>query len=105
MRHLGCLIQRAAFVVRVEDANARGAKMCAAEPISAEPPHGSRLIEAADAARRQLERDLHDGAQQRLVLASLTLRRAALEARGTPAEPLVAEALDQLQEGLAELRE
>jgi signal transduction histidine kinase len=79
--------------------------MSAAQPISAESPLGSRLVEAADAARRQLERDLHDGAQQRLVLASLTLRRAALEARGTPAESLVAEALDQLQEGLAELRE
>jgi signal transduction histidine kinase len=79
--------------------------MSAAEQIWAEQPVVSRLVEAADAARRQLERDLHDGAQQRLVLASLTLRRAAREARGTPAEPLVAEAFDQLQEGLAELRE
>jgi signal transduction histidine kinase len=74
-------------------------------PIRADPPIGLRLVEAADEARRQLERDLHDGAQQRLVLASLTLRRAAAEARGTPAEPLVAEALDQLQQGLAELRD
>jgi signal transduction histidine kinase len=64
-----------------------------------------RLVAAADEARRQLERDLHDGAQQRLVLASLTLRRAAVEARGTPAEPLVAEAIDQLRQGLAELRD
>jgi signal transduction histidine kinase len=64
-----------------------------------------RLVEAADEARRQLERDLHDGAQQRLVLASLTLRRAAAEARGTPAEPLVAEAIDHLEQGLAELRD
>jgi signal transduction histidine kinase len=63
------------------------------------------LVEAADQARRQLERDLHDGAQQRLVLATLILRRAATAARGTPAEALVAEAFDQLQEGLAELRE
>jgi signal transduction histidine kinase len=68
-------------------------------------PTRLRLVEAADEARRQLERDLHDGAQQRLVLASLTLRQAAVEARGTPAEPLVADAFDQLQQGLAELRE
>jgi signal transduction histidine kinase len=67
--------------------------------------HGLRLVEAADEARRQLERDLHDGAQQRLVLASLTLRRAAVEARGTSVEPLVAEAMEQLHQGLAELRD
>jgi signal transduction histidine kinase len=65
----------------------------------------ARFVEAADNARRQLARDLHDGAQQRLVLAALTLRRAEAEVRGTPAEALVAEAADQLQQGLAELRE
>jgi len=65
---------------------------------------GLRLVEAADEARRQLERDLHDGAQQHLVLASLTLRQAATAARGTAAEPLLAEAMEQLQQGLAELR-
>jgi signal transduction histidine kinase len=56
-------------------------------------------------ARRRLELDLHDGAQERLVLAALTLRRAATQARGTAAERLVAEALERLQEGLAELRD
>lgn len=56
-------------------------------------------------ARRQLELDLHDGPQERLVLAALTLRRAAAQARGTTAERLVAEALEELQEGLAELRD
>jgi signal transduction histidine kinase len=60
---------------------------------------------AADQARRQLERDLHDGAQQRFVLALLTLRRAAAHAHGTPAEPLLAEAFEQLRQGLAELRD
>jgi PAS domain S-box-containing protein len=64
-----------------------------------------RIVEAADAARRRIERDLHDGAQQRLVLVSLTLKRAQTRARGTPAEPLVAEASKQLGEGLAELRD
>ena len=36
----------------------------------------ARIVEAADAARRRIERDLHDGAQQRLVALALTLRRA-----------------------------
>jgi signal transduction histidine kinase len=56
-------------------------------------------------ARRRLELDLHDGAQERLVLAALTLRRAAAEVRGTAGERLVAEAFEQLQEGLAKLRD
>ncbi|GAB2597302.1 hypothetical protein GCM10027168_32720 [Streptomyces capparidis] len=40
---------------------------------------GSRIVEAADRERRRLERDLHDGAQTRLVFALMTLRR--LDAR------------------------
>jgi signal transduction histidine kinase len=65
----------------------------------------ARIVAAADDARRRLERDLHDGAQQRFVLASLWLGRAAEQVRGTAAEPLVAKAFDQLQQGLAELRD
>jgi signal transduction histidine kinase len=55
-------------------------------------------------ARKRLELDLHDGAQEQLVLAALTLRRAA-HASETAAERLVAEALEQLQDGLAALRD
>jgi signal transduction histidine kinase len=65
----------------------------------------ARTIAVADETRRQLERDLHDGAQQHFVLASLTLRRASARARGTPAESLLAEACEQLQQGLAQLRD
>jgi signal transduction histidine kinase len=65
----------------------------------------ARIVAAADEARRRLERDLHDGAQQRLVLAALTLKQAQARARGTPAEQLVAEAADILQQGLTELRD
>lgn len=36
----------------------------------------SRIVAAADSARRRLERDLHDGAQQRLVSLGLQLRMA-----------------------------
>jgi signal transduction histidine kinase len=65
----------------------------------------ARIVAAADEARKRLERDLHDGAQQRFVLASLWLKGAAVQAHGTPAEPFVAEAVEQLQHGLAELRD
>jgi signal transduction histidine kinase len=65
----------------------------------------ARMVAAADEARRRLERDLHDGAQQRFVLASLCVARAAAQARDTPAEPLLAAASEHLRLGLAELRE
>ena len=44
----------------------------------------ARIVEATDSERRRLERDLHDGAQQRLVSVSLALRRvrARLDAAG-----------------------
>ena len=64
----------------------------------------ARIVEAADDARRRIERDLHDGAQQRLVGVALSLR---LVARG--AEPATAAAIDGCIEELltaqAELRE
>ncbi|HWK29374.1 MAG TPA: histidine kinase [Solirubrobacter sp.] len=65
----------------------------------------ARLVAAGDAARRKLERDLHDGAQSRLVALALTLRAA----RNRTQQPEVAALLDQaqqeLQTSLAELRE
>ena len=67
----------------------------------------ARLVEAADAERRRLECDLHDGAQQRFVALSLTLRLAQARVRSDPegAAALLAEAGEQLQHGLDELRE
>jgi len=56
-------------------------------------------------ARRGLERNLHDGAQQRLVLASIWLKRATAQTRAASAAPLVDHALDLVQQGLAELRD
>jgi len=68
----------------------------------------ARLVAAADAARRRLERDLHDGAQQRLVATALDLRlaREELEA-GEPerAGELLAAVEDELMKATAELRE
>jgi signal transduction histidine kinase len=67
----------------------------------------ARLVEAADDARRRIERDLHDGAQQRLVAASLELTMVERTLRRDPdgARELLARAREQLDGGLAELRD
>jgi signal transduction histidine kinase len=69
----------------------------------------ARIIEAADEARRRIERDLHDGAQQRLVALSLKLgmARKRLESPdgGQTAGLLVAEAHEESKLALAELRD
>jgi PAS domain S-box-containing protein len=66
-----------------------------------------RIIEAADAARRRIERDLHDGAQQRLVALALTLRRAQALLKRDPGAAVQAldEASEALENALGELRE
>ena len=65
-----------------------------------------RLVEAGDAERRRLERDLHDGAQSRLVSLALLLRSArARAAADTELAALLDHAQQELQTSLAELRE
>jgi signal transduction histidine kinase len=66
----------------------------------------ARIVEAADAARRRIERDLHDGAQQRLVSLALSLRRleSNLEPNSAPTREL-AVARAELDAALEELRE
>jgi signal transduction histidine kinase len=68
----------------------------------------TRIVETGDAERRRLERDLHDGAQHRLLLLSYDLRAAGTgaEAEGdVEAASLLAEATTDAQAALAELRE
>jgi signal transduction histidine kinase len=67
----------------------------------------ARLLAAGDEARRRVVRDLHDGAQQRLVHAIVTLKLAqrALQDNDADAESLVANALDAVEQGNQELRE
>jgi signal transduction histidine kinase len=67
----------------------------------------ARLLVAGDEARRQVVRDLHDGAQQRLVQAIVTLKLAqrALRAGDGEAASLIDDALDAAQKGNEELRE
>jgi signal transduction histidine kinase len=66
----------------------------------------ARLVAAGDAARRRIERDLHDGAQQRLVSLSVTLNLARKNAEpGSRTAALLDSAMAELTAGLAELRE
>jgi len=66
----------------------------------------ARLVAAGDDARRRIERDLHDGAQQHLVSLALTLRLARLATDdGTKAAGLLDAGIDALKQGLHELRE
>ena len=66
----------------------------------------ARLVEAGDAARRRLERDLHDGAQARLVALALLLRTARMRApEDDELAGLLDRAQEELQTSLGELRE
>lgn len=67
-----------------------------------------RIVEAGDEARRRIERDLHDGAQQQLVSLGMRLRLAANTARETGEHRLaedLEDAIATLNQGLKELRE
>jgi signal transduction histidine kinase len=69
----------------------------------------ARIVEAADAERRRVERDLHDGAQQRLLTLSLALHTARRQTDGDIDPTLIAETLtvasEELGLAIAELRE
>jgi len=68
----------------------------------------ARIVEASDAERRRVERNLHDGAQQRLVVLSLALRRAQAQLPSDAGPELMgtlADATEQLKVALAELRQ
>jgi PAS domain S-box-containing protein len=67
----------------------------------------TRIIEAADRARREIERNLHDGAQQRFVTVALRLQLWLAANRDVPeaARADLAEVVGELQAGLADLRD
>jgi signal transduction histidine kinase len=67
----------------------------------------ARIVKAADEERRRLERDLHDGAQQRLVSLALNLRLASAKLDSDPAavRELLEETATELAEATTELRE
>ena len=67
----------------------------------------ARAIAAADESRRRIQRDLHDGAQQRLVntILSLKLAQATLKQTNHPAAEIVSDALNSAEHADADLRE
>ena len=67
----------------------------------------ARLVEATEAERRRIERDLHDGTQQRLVsiAMSLGLLESKLPGKPSQAQPIVRETRQALAAALDELRE
>lgn len=71
------------------------------------PTTVARIIAAADAERRRLERNLHDGAQQRLVSLALTLRTVEAQLADNPegARHQLASAREELALALGELRD
>jgi signal transduction histidine kinase len=64
-----------------------------------------RLVDAFEAERRRIERDLHDGAQQRLVALSMTLGLAGLEHPAEPLGGLLSRAREEAGAALLEIRE
>ncbi|MGW7094037.1 sensor histidine kinase [Streptomyces sp. NPDC054874] len=65
----------------------------------------TRLVDAFEAERRRIERDLHDGAQQRLVALSMTLGLARLERPAEPLGGLLDRAHEEASVALVEIRE
>ncbi|MFD3530601.1 sensor domain-containing protein [Streptomyces sp. NPDC058664] len=65
----------------------------------------ARLVDAFEAERRRIERDLHDGAQQRLVALTMTLGLARLDAPPGPLAEQLAKAHTEAGQVLTELRE
>jgi signal transduction histidine kinase len=67
----------------------------------------ARIVAAADDARRRIERDLHDGTQQRLVALSLTLRLAqsTVPAEIPQLQTQIGRVAEELTEAIEELRE
>jgi signal transduction histidine kinase len=65
----------------------------------------ARVVETGDAERRQLERNLHDGAQQRILALSFDLRRAVAGARSPEAREMLSLAEAEARTALVELRD
>jgi signal transduction histidine kinase len=67
----------------------------------------ARIVAAGDAERRRVERDLHDGAQQRFVTLALALQmaRTRVDDGSTELADMLDRARTELEQGLAELRE
>jgi signal transduction histidine kinase len=109
---IGALTEREEFSPDAEQRMAEftelaGTAIANAESRSELTASRARVVAASDETRRQIERDLHDGAQQRLVhtVVTLKLARRAFQSDDDNARALVAEALDHAEDATVELRE
>jgi PAS domain S-box-containing protein len=97
--------QRRGAVVVFRDTSDRN--RAEAERLRAEEIHASRarIVQAALAERRRLGRDLHDGAQQRLINVIFALQAAARDADGDGARRAIGAALEETQLAIRDLRD
>jgi signal transduction histidine kinase len=100
------LIEAAAAAARLALENARLSAELHAQ-LDKVKESRARIVAATDAERRRIERDIHDGAQQRLVALALELRSAQrrLSKGDRELEQMLASAVDELQAAVGELRE
>jgi signal transduction histidine kinase len=100
------LVEAAAAAATLALENARLQAQLQAQLVDVKQSR-ARLVAAADSERRRIERDLHDGTQQRLLALGLTLQRAARAHAGTDADLDAAftTAVGELRTALEELRE
>ena len=95
------LLETTGFAAHAPDFSVRSHRR-----LDAATRSGARVVSASDAERRRLERDLHDGAQQRLVSLAVQLRLLAMDlAPDSDQARLLATAQEQLAASLQELRE
>ena len=101
------LLEAAGMAARMALENARLAAELRAQ-LGRVQESRRRIVTAGDEQRQRIERDIHDGAQQRLVALALELRAAQLRL-GTDVDPAVeavlGQAVDELQLAVSELRE
>lgn len=102
------LVEAAAAAARLALENARLQADMRAQLVHVQQSR-ARIVTAADEERRRIERDLHDGAQQRLVALALQLRTAQRQLASGASDPevdaLLASAVEELQAAVIELRE
>ena len=96
------LVEAVGSVARLALANERLAAQVRAQ-LEEVRASRARIVEAADAERRRVERDLHDGAQQRLT--ALAVRMDIARETGTLSPELLAEATTELRSAIGEVRD
>jgi signal transduction histidine kinase len=107
LRHEPALVDAAAAAARLALENARLQAEVQAQLATVKESR-ARIVAAGDEQRRRIERDLHDGAQQRLVALALELKSAERRLGGRAdheIERLLASAAEEVQVAVEELRE